>query len=70
MRDDSPCKLDAVHWQRLRGRAPEDVMVRSQCDYCESSGYYEVSFLGSMVRREGHEHTSVAAADSEIFGGA
>jgi len=50
MRDDSPCKLDAVHWQRLRGRAPEDVMVRSQCDYCESSGYYEVDFLGSMMQ--------------------
>jgi hypothetical protein len=50
MGDDSPCKLDAVHWQRLRGIAPEDVVVRSQCGYLESSGYYEVDFLGSMVR--------------------
>jgi hypothetical protein len=50
MSDDSPCKLDALHWQRLRGCASKDVVVRSQCGYLASSGYYEVDFLGSMIR--------------------
>ena len=50
MSDDSPCKLDALHWQRLRGCVSKDVVVRSQCGYRASSGYYEVDFLGSMIR--------------------
>ena len=50
MSDDFSCKLDPVHWQRLRDCAPKDVIVRSQCGYLESSGYYEIDFLGSMIR--------------------
>jgi len=50
MTDSYPHKLDPVYWQRLRDCVPEDVVVRSQCDYLESSGYYEVDFLGSLLR--------------------
>ena len=49
MKDDAPCKLDALYWERLRALTPTDVVGRSQCAYHEPSGYYEVTFLGSIV---------------------
>ena len=54
MKDDAPCKLDAMYWKRLRALPPPDVAGRSKCVYSESFGYYEVNFLGSMVWVDPH----------------
>jgi hypothetical protein len=66
MNDDSPHKIDPLHWQRLRHLAAKDVVVRSQCSYLASAGYYEVGFLGSMIRVDPQQERFLSPVGEEI----